>query len=126
MPIHLYVSAAAPDRLAIEELFAHLQPLCRRHGLVPFHDGQLAPGEPLESAAARLDAADIVLLGLSPAFLASEAHLRQAQAACSAGPPGPRSTSCRWSSPPACGRASTAASSRCPAAGPRSASGPCA
>lgn len=81
MPIKIYISAAPTDRVAIDDMLLHLQPLCRYYGLDPFHDGLLAAGQALSEAGEHLNAASIILLCLSPAYLASETHTRQAQAA---------------------------------------------
>jgi hypothetical protein len=72
-PISVFVSYAHDDTDLRERLARHLSVL-ERHGLLTiWHDGKIVPGESWESAISeRLETADIVLLLVSPSFVASE------------------------------------------------------
>lgn len=73
MAVNVFISYAPADRSHLEALEAHLAAL-KRQGLVStWHRGRLGAGEARdESMAAELAAADVVLLLVSDAFLASD------------------------------------------------------
>ncbi|WP_437328540.1 SUMF1/EgtB/PvdO family nonheme iron enzyme [Sorangium sp. So ce381] len=73
MAVHVFISYAPADRSHLEALEAHLASL-KRQGLVStWHRGRIGPGAMRdESSAAELSSAEVVLLLVSEAFLASD------------------------------------------------------
>lgn len=73
MAVNVFISYAPADRPHLEALEAHLAAL-KRQGLVStWHRGRIGAGAPRDEAmAAELSAADVVLLLVSEAFLASD------------------------------------------------------
>jgi serine/threonine-protein kinase len=73
MAVHVFISYAPADRSHLEALEAHLASL-KRQGLVStWHRGRIGPGAMRdESIAAELSSAEVVLLLVSEAFLASD------------------------------------------------------
>ncbi|WP_437769324.1 SUMF1/EgtB/PvdO family nonheme iron enzyme [Sorangium sp. So ce281] len=73
MAVHVFISYAPADRSHLEALEAHLASL-KRQGLVStWHRGRIGPGAVRdESIAAELSSAEVVLLLVSEAFLASD------------------------------------------------------
>ncbi|WP_437298832.1 SUMF1/EgtB/PvdO family nonheme iron enzyme [Sorangium sp. So ce426] len=73
MAVHVFISYAPADRSHLEALEAHLASL-KRQGLVStWHHGRIGPGAMRdESIAAELSSAEVVLLLVSEAFLASD------------------------------------------------------
>ncbi|WP_437537647.1 tetratricopeptide repeat protein [Sorangium sp. So ce726] len=77
-PVRLFLSSAAADAALCAELVAHLKPLERQRVVEVWHDGRVhAGGEPATEALARLEAAEVVVLLVSPAFLASDRHVHE-------------------------------------------------
>jgi CheY-like chemotaxis protein len=73
MPVDLFCSYSHKDEALREELDAHLALLRRRGVLNPWHDRRIAPSDDWkESIDSHLEAADIVLLLISPDFMASD------------------------------------------------------
>ncbi|XXY18107.1 tetratricopeptide repeat protein [Sorangium sp. So ce216] len=78
LPVRLFLSSTAADGALCGELEAHLKPLERQKLIEVWHDGRVyAGGEPAAEALARLEAAEIVVLLVSPAFLASDRHVHE-------------------------------------------------
>ncbi|XXX77239.1 tetratricopeptide repeat protein [Sorangium sp. So ce134] len=78
LPVRLFLSSAAADAPLCAELEAHLKPLEWQKLVEVWHDGRVhAGGEPTAEALARLEAAEIVVLLVSPAFLASDRHVHE-------------------------------------------------
>ncbi len=84
-PLRVFVSYASRDRAHRDKLLEHLAPLARTGRITWWCDLMLVPGEPWEERIVEeLEAADIVLLLLSAAFVRSDfcytRELRDAQA----------------------------------------------
>src|SRR5262245_18962055 len=73
MPVDLFCSYSHKDETLREELDTHLALLRRRGVLNPWHDRRIAPSDDWkESIDGHLESADIVLLLISPDFMASD------------------------------------------------------
>lgn len=72
-PLKLYITYAKQDSRFREELALHLAPLERQGVIEIWHDRLILPGQDRTAIVdARLEEADIILLLISPDFLASE------------------------------------------------------
>ncbi|WP_437553825.1 AAA family ATPase [Sorangium sp. So ce367] len=79
-PVHLFISCASvpEDAALLAKLEVHLKPLESSGRIEVWHEGRVrGGGEPAAEARARLEAADIVVLMVSPALLASDRHLHE-------------------------------------------------
>src|SRR4051794_40975960 len=75
MPTRVFISCSPNDEALRAELEMHLTPSEREGLLEQWHDGKVAGGEDRRVAVfARLAWAEVILLLLSPDFLASEEH----------------------------------------------------
>src|SRR5262245_47183559 len=73
MPVDLFCSYSHKDEALREELDTHLALLRRRGVLNPWHDRRIAASDDWkESIDGHLESADIVLLLISPDFMASD------------------------------------------------------
>ncbi|WP_437330255.1 tetratricopeptide repeat protein [Sorangium sp. So ce381] len=74
-PVRLFISSAPEDAALRAEVEVHLRPI-ERSGLIEvWHDDRIAAGgEPAAEARAQIEAAEVVVLLVSPAFLASDRH----------------------------------------------------
>jgi tetratricopeptide (TPR) repeat protein len=74
-PVRLFISSVPEDAALRAELEVHLRPF-ERSGLIQvWHDDRgVAGGEPAAEARAQIEAAEVVVLLVSPAFLASDRH----------------------------------------------------
>lgn len=69
----LFISYSHKDEVHLENLRTHLIPLERRRLIEPWFDGHVLPGDNLdERIAAALGQADVIILLVSPDFIASE------------------------------------------------------
>ncbi|WP_437898890.1 protein kinase domain-containing protein [Sorangium sp. So ce124] len=73
MAVHVFISYAPADRSHLEALESHLASLKRQGVVSTWHRGRIGPGAMRdESIAAELSSAEVVLLLVSEAFLASD------------------------------------------------------
>lgn len=80
--VHHVVSYAAEDAPLRDELVKSLHTLRRQGTIEVWHEGLLLPGADIEVEVARhLDEDDVILLLMSPDFLASERYMKQAEQA---------------------------------------------
>lgn len=69
----LFISYSHADLILLERLKVHLKPLERQGFIAPWFDGYLLPGDDIDVGVSKaLDYADIVVLLVSPDFLASD------------------------------------------------------
>jgi hypothetical protein len=82
-PLLLFYSYAHEDQSLLEQLERHLHPLVRRGTIIDWYDQKIVAGKPWESEIEKyLDAASVILLLVSPDFLASdERYQREMQRA---------------------------------------------
>ncbi|WP_437944336.1 tetratricopeptide repeat protein [Sorangium sp. So ce281] len=74
-PVRLFISSVPEDAALRVELMVHLRPIERSGSIAVWHDDRVAAGgEPAAEARAQLEAAEVVVLLVSPAFLASDRH----------------------------------------------------
>ncbi|WP_437986971.1 tetratricopeptide repeat protein [Sorangium sp. So ce117] len=77
-PVRLFISSVPEDAGSRAELEAHLKPLARQRLLEVWHEGKVDPGgQPAAQVNAQLEAAEIVVLLVSPAFVASDRHMHE-------------------------------------------------
>src|SRR5436305_1402996 len=79
-PIELFYSYAQPDEKLRVELETHLSPLVRQYQIMPWHQQKVIPGsDRLQEIDTHLDTAQIILLLVSPDFLASDYYSAEMQ-----------------------------------------------
>lgn len=79
MPSRIFISHAAADSSHCQLLERHLASLCREHLISLWHHRMVHPGEDARAAVRRqVDAADVVLLLVTPDFVASDECNEQA------------------------------------------------
>lgn len=72
-PLRLFISYAHEDEQFREELDGHLKPLEHEGLVLPWHDRKITPGQPWDrEIAVNLDNAQLILLLVSPDFIASD------------------------------------------------------
>ncbi len=72
-PIKVFISYARQDEVFKDELIRHLNPLVRNNTIKSWHDGILMVGEEWEpSIKKQIEEADVILLLISPDFMASD------------------------------------------------------
>ncbi|XXX91117.1 tetratricopeptide repeat protein [Sorangium sp. So ce145] len=77
-PVRLFISSVAEDAASRAELEAHLKPLARQRLIEVWHEGKVDPGgQPAAQVHAQLEAAELVVLLVTPAFIASDRHMHE-------------------------------------------------
>jgi hypothetical protein len=72
-PVKIFYSYARKDKVLLDKLLTHINPLERSGLITQWYDGQIAPGEHWsEEIAFHLRTADVILLLITPAFIASD------------------------------------------------------
>ena len=72
-PINIYLAYTHEDEKLLRELESHLAPLKRSMQIEVWHNRMISPGTSWQQEIeAHLDTADIILLLVSPAFMASD------------------------------------------------------
>ncbi|WP_437538256.1 toll/interleukin-1 receptor domain-containing protein [Sorangium sp. So ce726] len=77
-PVRLFISSVPEDAALRAELEAHLKPLARQRLIEVWHEGKVDPGgQPAAQVHAHLEATEIVVLLVTPAFIASDRHMHE-------------------------------------------------